>query len=194
MKKKMRQSVKLLVLTFILTFFAGGLAVRAAGSFYINLRNATVNIGDSDNKLLLEIKGLSEGDRKPKWSSWNENIAKVDQEGDKGVVTALRKGKAVISSGIGFPRETCVVTVVEPSIKLNKTAAAIYYGEQERNCTAVQLKAAVKGARMETEWSSSDENVAAVDAAGRGDRQGAGKGSHNSCGKRQNSILHHYCT
>ena len=106
----------------ILTLFAGSMAVQAANRFYINTKKATVNIGDEDNKLVLEIRNLSQSDKKPSWTSWNENIAKVEQQGDKGVVTAISKGKTVISSGVGFPRETCVVTVVEPEIKLNNVA------------------------------------------------------------------------
>ena len=63
-----------------LTFLVGGRAVSAAGSFHISLKKATINIGD-DNRLELEVEGLTADDKKPRWNSWNENIAKVDQEG-----------------------------------------------------------------------------------------------------------------
>ena len=174
MKNKIHQSIKIVLLTLVLTVLVGGLAVQAAGSFHISLNKATINIGD-DSRLELEVEGLTADDKKPRWNSWNENIAKVDQEGDKGIVTALSKGKAIISSGIGFPREICTVTVVEPSIKLNKTAASIYYGNETQNCTSIQLKASVKGADKDIAWSSSNEAVATVDTAGKVNPKAAGR-------------------
>lgn len=173
-KKKVHHSIKILLLTLMLTFLVGGLAVSAAGSFHISLKKATINIGD-DSRLELEVEGLTADDKKPRWNSWNENIAKVDQEGERGIVTALSKGKAIISSGIGFPREICTVTVVEPSIKLNKTAASIYYGSKAEDCTSIQLKASVKGANKDIVWSSSNEAVATVDAMGKVIPKAAGR-------------------
>ena len=88
-------------------------------------------------------------------------------------MTALRKGKAIISSGIGFPRETCLVTVVEPGIKLNKAAAVLYCAPSPESAKAVssgdmlQLKATVKGAGKNTVWSSSNKKVATVDSTGK---------------------------
>ena len=168
----MRKKVYALLLTLLLTLLIGGMAVYAESSFGINIKTATVNIGDEKNPLVLEIEKLPEG-RKTKWVSWNENVATVDQEGEKGVVTALRKGKAIISSGIGFPRETCLVTVVEPSIKLNKATAVIYCAPASENAEAtsngntIQLKATVKGANKDTLWSSRNTKVATVDATGK---------------------------
>ncbi len=168
----MRKKVYALLLTLLLTLLIGGMAVYAESSFGINIKTATVNIGDEKNPLVLEIEKLPEG-RKTRWVSWNENIATVEQEGEKGVVTALRKGKAIISSGIGFPRETCLVTVVEPSIKLNKATAVIYCAPASENAEAtsngntIQLKATVKGANKDTLWSSRNTKVATVDATGK---------------------------
>ncbi len=156
----------------ILTLFAGSMAVQAANRFYINTKKATVNIGDEDNKLVLEIRNLSQSDKKPSWTSWNENIAKVEQQGDKGVVTAISKGKTVISSGVGFPRETCVVTVVEPEIKLNKTSAVLYHGG---STVSIQLKASVKGADKKVVWKSADTEVATVNDQGVVTAKRAGK-------------------
>ena len=169
---EMIRKIRILILAMILTLFAGSMAVQAANRFYINTKKATVNIGDVDNKLVLEIKNLSQSDKKPNWTSWNENIAKVEQQGDKGVVTAISKGKTVISSGVGFPRETCVVTVVEPNIKLNKTSAVLYHGG---SAASIQLKASVKGANKEVVWKSADTKVAVVDAKGVVTAKGAGE-------------------
>lgn len=168
----MKKKVQITLLTILLTLLFGSVAVHAEGSFFINMKTATINIGDEENQLVLEIEKLPEG-KKTRWVSWNENIAVVDQEGQKGVVTALSKGKAIISSGIGFPRETCLVTVVEPSIKLNKTAAVLYCAPSPESAKAVssgdmlQLKATVKGAGKNTVWSSSNKKVATVDSTGK---------------------------
>ena len=173
MKKKIHRSIKTLILTMILIVIAGGgISALAESSTSINESSYTVNIGDDENQLVLWINNLPEG-KKTRWVSWNENVATVEQEGEKGVVTALRKGKAIISSGIGFPRETCVVTVVEPSIKLNKTSAVIYSDPTKENKKAassgdtIQLKATVKGADKNVVWSSSDQKVATVDKEGK---------------------------
>ncbi len=169
---QMKKKVQIALLTMLLTLLFGSVAVHAEGSFFINMKTATINIGDEENQLVLEIEKLPEG-RKTRWVSWNENIAVVDQEGQKGVVTALRKGKAIISSGIGFPRETCLVTVVEPGIKLNKAAAVLYCAPSPESAKAVssgdmlQLKATVKGAGKNTVWSSSNKKVATVDSTGK---------------------------
>ncbi len=168
----MIRKIRILILTMILTLFAGSMAVQAANRFYINTKKATVNIGDEDNKLVLEIRNLSQSDKKPSWTSWNENIAKVEQQGDKGVVTAISKGKTVISSGVGFPRETCVVTVVEPEIKLNKTSAVLYHGG---STVSIQLKASVKGADKKVVWKSADTEVATVNDQGVVTAKRAGK-------------------
>ena len=191
----MKKKVQIALLTMLLTLLFGSVAVHAEGSFFINMKTATINIGDEENQLVLEIEKLPEG-RKTRWVSWNENIAVVDQEGQKGVVTALRKGKAIISSGIGFPRETCLVTVVEPSIKLNKTAAVLYCAPVSESAKAVsggdilQLKATVKGADQNTMWRSSNKKVAVVDpdtgkvtavSAGTADITATANGVSSSC-------------
>ncbi|MEZ3475000.1 MAG: carbohydrate binding domain-containing protein [Lachnospiraceae bacterium] len=191
----MKKKVQIALLAMLLTLLFGSVAVHAEGSFFINMKTATINIGDEENQLVLEIEKLPEG-RKTRWVSWNENIAVVDQEGQKGVVTALRKGKAIISSGIGFPRETCLVTVVEPGIKLNKTAAVLYCAPVSESAKAVsggdilQLKATVKGADKNTMWRSSNKKVAVVDpdtgkvtavSAGTADITATANGVSSSC-------------
>lgn len=171
----MKKKVHILLLMFMLTLFAGKLAVSAATSgidFSINFKTAKVNIGDTDNKL--ELKLVKPGTDEvwggvTRWASSNVNIATVEQEGQTGIVTPLRKGTAIISSGVGFPRETCVVNVVDPSIKLNKTTANLYVGPLKEDSTrdggtSVKLKATVKGAdAKKVEWSSNNPKIASVE-------------------------------
>ena len=161
MKRKVNILIHSIILIFILALFVGNSAVLADDGIKINYTKCTVNIGDEDNVLQLKMENL--GDKKPRWVSYNVNVATVDQDG---YVKPLRKGTAVISSGIGFPRKTCVVTVVDPSVELNKSAATIYrsdIGTAPGN--KVTLTAKVSGAKKNAAdivWSSSDEEVAKV--------------------------------
>lgn len=170
----MKKKVHIMLLMFMLTLFAGKIAVSAATGgidYSINFKTAKVNIGDVDNRL--ELKLVKPGTDEiwggvTRWTSSNVNVATVEQEGKTGIVTPLRKGTAVISSGVGFPRETCVVTVVEPSVKLNKTTANLYVGPEEDGTraggTSVKVKATVKGAdAKKVEWSSSNSDIASVE-------------------------------
>lgn len=180
MKRKRRILLHSMILTFLLTLLVGSMVVHAEGEVTINYKTSTVNLGD-DTKLKLAIRNLDE-DKKPRWVSYNANVASVDQDG---VVTPIRKGKAIISSGIGFPRKICTVTVVDPSVKLNKTAVTLYrpgdVGSVSDNTTTatpapgstITLTAKVNGATKKATdvvWSSSDKEVATVaqDTKGRG--------------------------
>ena len=142
---------------FLLCVFimAWGMTANAE-DFSISQKTATMNIGD-----LLELR-VSDTDKKPVWISYNENIAKVDQNG---TVTAFRAGKTTIKVRSGFQTKTCTVKVVNASIKLNKTTATIYHGGTSTN--TLQLKATIKGATKNVVWESSDTNVATVDTKGK---------------------------
>ncbi|MDE7131262.1 MAG: carbohydrate binding domain-containing protein [Lachnospiraceae bacterium] len=171
MKRKVNILIHSIILIFILVLFVGNSAVRAEDEVRINHTSYTVNIGDEDNVLQLKMENQKEGDKKPRWVSYNVNVATVDQNG---VVTPLRKGKAIISSGIGFPRKTCVVTVVDPSVKLNKSEVTLYRSANENTPgNTITLTARVNGATKKATdvvWSSSDESVVKVepDLKGRG--------------------------
>ncbi|MDE6740011.1 MAG: carbohydrate binding domain-containing protein, partial [Lachnospiraceae bacterium] len=171
MKRKVNILIHSIILIFVLALFVGNSAVRAEDEVRINYTKYTVNIGDEDNELQLKMENQKEGDKKPRWVSYNVNVATVDQNG---YVTPLRKGTAIISSGIGFPRKTCVVTVVDPSVKLNKSAVTIYRSDKENTPgNSIMLTAKVNGATKKATdvvWSSSDTSVAKVvpDTKGRG--------------------------
>lgn len=101
------------------------------------------------------------------WSSSNEAVATVDQEGN---VTAVGNGKAVISfvsNDIGKTKKEakCNVTVTQAvtEVKLNETSGTVFVGKP------VTLKATVEpktAKNKKVEWSSSNENVATVSANG----------------------------
>ncbi|MDE7258990.1 MAG: hypothetical protein K2N77_07110, partial [Lachnospiraceae bacterium] len=87
MKRKVNILIHSIILIFILALFVGNTAVRAddANKSTINRTKWTVNIGDEDNVLQLKMDNL--GDKKPRWVSYNVNVATVDQDG---YVTPLR--------------------------------------------------------------------------------------------------------
>ena len=151
----MKRKVRLFLLLLCVFIMAWGMTANAE-DFSISQKTAVMNIGDR-----LELK-VSDTDKKPVWISYNENIAKVDQNG---TVTAFRAGKTTIKARSGFQTKTCTVKVVNSSIKLNKTTATIYHGGTSVN--TLQLKATIKGATKDIVWKSSDTNVATVDAKGK---------------------------
>lgn len=151
----MKKQISILLTTMILSLLFGSMTVYAAG-FSISESKATLNIGDSID---LDVTGT---DKAPKWTSYNVNIATVNQDGE---VTAVRKGKTTISARIGLTYKKCTVTVVDSSIKLNKSAATIYTGGTSTN--NIQLKATVKGANKAVVWTSDNEKVATVDNTGK---------------------------
>ncbi len=149
MKKKTRMLIMMLVMLLAFSITAN------AEGFTLSKDKMTVNVGDT---VTLETSGT---DKVPVWTSYNANLVKVNQ---RGRVTALKKGKTTVKVLAGAESKTCTVTVVGSSIKLNRTAAAIYHGKQ--STTSVQLKAAVKGASKNVNWVSSDTSIAAVNEKG----------------------------
>lgn len=172
MKRRAGILARSVILTFLLTLLLGSFVVHAEegdNGVSINHTKYTLNLGDEDDVLQLKIENLKEGDRNPRWISYNVNVATVDQDG---VVTPLRKGIAIISSGIGFPRKICVVTVVDPSVKLDKAAATLYRSANESTPgNTIMLTAKVNGATKDAKdvvWRSSDTSVAKVEKDDRG--------------------------
>lgn len=144
------------ILIAAIALLLGTMPAQAADGVIISQTKATVNIGDT---LDLTVAGT---DKIPTWTSYNANIAKVDKFGE---VTALRKGKTTIRARAGSIYKTCVVTVVDSSIKLNKKNATIYHGGT--STSTVQLKATVKGASKAVTWESLNPDVAVVDTKGK---------------------------
>ena len=101
------------------------------------------------------------------WSSSNESIVKVDQEGK---VTAVEEGTATITAKAGKKSATCKVTVGEYqlAVTLNKTSVTLNpakIGEDGEN--AYQLKTTVKANKKSAtpdtiSYKSSNELVATV--------------------------------
>ena len=102
------------------------------------------------------------------WSSGNESVATVDQEGN---VKPLKAGQAVIAftsddTSRGKKEARCTVTVTQgvTSVVLEKTTGILQPGKTIQLTAAVQPQTA---ANKKLIWSSSDESVATVNRKGK---------------------------
>ena len=108
------------------------------------------------------------------WSSSDESVATVTEIG---TVHAVAAGKATITAKAGDKEATCKVTVTEPvieveSIELDASEVTLETGNSMTLTATVNPDDATDPT---VTWSSSDENVAAVDANGKVTAVGAGE-------------------
>ena len=123
--------------------------------------------GDEETGLWAATDPVDAYIRTGTWTSGNETVATVDQEGN---VTPLKAGRAVITftsddTTRGTKEARCVVTVTQrvTSVELEETSGTVYPGK------TVQLKAAALPKDAENRkltWSSADESVATVNQKG----------------------------
>ena len=136
-------------------------------SVELDKTTAEMTIGD-EITLTATVKPENAANKAVKWSSSNEAVATVDQNGK---VKAIAEGNIVITVATeeGNVTATCEITVKKPvvvasSVVLNKTEAEITVGD------TLQLTATVlpeDAADKTIVWTSSDEKVAKVDADGK---------------------------
>ena len=102
-------------------------------------------------------------DKSVVWSSSNDNIAAVSQNGK---VTAQGGGTATITARAGEKMATCTVKVSVPaqSISLNKVEMTIVKGQSEYLSATIYPSDATE---TNVIWSSSDTNIAEVDEDGK---------------------------
>lgn len=113
----------------------------------VSPKTAKVVVGES-----ISLKAVIKGKNKtPSWSSSNKKYATVKN----GVVTGVKKGSVVIKATANKVSDTCNISVVKPTLKLNKTSLKLKKGASET------LKATKNGTAKIT-WSSSDKSVATV--------------------------------
>ena len=123
--------------------------------------------GNSSTQLTVTIDPEDAHIKTGVWSSNNESVATVDQEGK---VQAVGVGRAVITftsddTSKGKKAATCNVNVVQAvtSLELAETSGVVYVGK------TVQLKPTIQpqnAANKKLTWSSSDESIATVNANG----------------------------
>jgi len=57
-RMQMKKKVQIALLTMLLTLLFGSVAVHAEGSFFINMKTATINIGDEETKGNAQVKAM----------------------------------------------------------------------------------------------------------------------------------------
>lgn len=135
----------------------------------LNKNSIKLNLTDKNTySLKADIKN-KRFDTKVKWTSSDEKVAKVDENG---VVTAVGYGSATISVSAHNPGESfiksdkCQVTVTKSAEKkttvtLGKSSATLYVKG------TTNIKATVKNGSGKTTYKSSNSSVAKVDSKGK---------------------------
>lgn len=136
---------------FTIPAATGTLESHAAAKVKISKKKATIIKGKT---LQLKVNGTK---KKAKWSSNKKSVATVN---NKGKVTAKKAGKVTITAKIGKKKYKCVVTVKNPTVKLNKTSVSLDVG------ATIILKASADGKSKRISWKSSDSSVASVTTTG----------------------------
>ena len=111
------------------------------------------------NKITLKLNGTTQ---KVTWTSGNTSIATVSTQG---VVTAKRKGTAIITAKVGTKKYTCKVTVKAKtipiqSVSLDKSSLLLEAGE--RAVIQVTVAPANTTENKTVTWTSSNTKVATV--------------------------------
>lgn len=101
-------------------------------------------------KKTLKITGTG---KNPSWTSNNKSVASVSS---KGVITAKKKGTAVITAKVGSQKYTCKITVEDP--KLSTTSMYLCIGDK------YNLK--LTGTKQKVTWSSDKKSIATVSNKG----------------------------
>ncbi|MGL4484169.1 MAG: Ig-like domain-containing protein, partial [Anaerovoracaceae bacterium] len=133
-------------------------------SVSLNKTNFNINLGSSEF-LIASVMPETAGDTHVTWSSSDNNIATVTNQGD---VRGLAVGSAIITvtTRDGGKTASAIVNVRKPveRISLDKSIETIAIGT---NMDIVATVTPVDAINKEVTWSSSDENIALVSATGR---------------------------
>ena len=130
----------------------------------ISLDKSTLSLTKGESATLVATVSPSNATyKKIIWTSSDPNVASVNSEGK---VSAIAKGSATITVQVDDIKATCAVTVTVPveSITLNKTELTLKKGE------SVTLVATIKpddATEHTVTWTSSNSNMASVDANGK---------------------------
>lgn len=139
-------------------------------SFVLNKNNVTILAGETN--ILAGIIGPEDATTtKIEWTSSNKEVVKVTEDG---LLIGLKKGSAIVTASIkdesGIHTATCKVTVPETlivdvlGVSLNKTTLTLQKGTRETLQATVTPADATNTAVV---WTSSNKNVAIVNANGR---------------------------
>lgn len=146
-KRKCR-AAGLILWIFIL---AGVLPVQASAKVRLSKTSLTLTAGDTGT---LKLKGTK---KKPKWSSSKKSVAQVNKSG---VVTAQRKGTAVITAALGKKKYKCKVKVkAAPELVLSSKEISMKSGTSARIAVTSDTKENVI-------WGSTDSSLISVNSSG----------------------------
>ena len=130
----------------------------------ISLDLSTLSLTKGESKTLVATVSPANATYKQIiWASSDPNVASVNSEGK---VSAVAKGNATITAQVDEVKATCAVTVTVPveSITLNKTELTLKKGESETLVATVKPDDATEHT---VTWTSSNSNMASVDANGK---------------------------
>ena len=133
----------------------------------ITLNKSCLELTEGDSETLVAtVKPDDATDKTVMWSTSDESIAKVD---DNGKVTAVNEGTATITAKAGVESATCAVSISKKvievtSVTLNKTELVLAEGDSETLTATVKPDDATE---KTVTWSSSNATVASVDANGK---------------------------
>lgn len=152
--------------TAIITAYSGDIirnctvtVTNPAASVTLNKTSETIRKGQTFT-LTATVEPFDSTD-KLRWTSSDTGTVTVNE---KGMVTGVKGGTAIITASAGTASARCTVTVTSTvaSVALNTTAMDIMLGER------TQLKAAVSPSEAAADviWSSSDDSIVSVDVRG----------------------------
>ncbi|MFL0268873.1 cell wall-binding repeat-containing protein [Candidatus Clostridium radicumherbarum] len=140
----------------------------------LNKTTNTLTVGATDT-LIATISPSNATNKNVQWSTSNSNVATVDAAGK---VTAIAAGTATITvtTVSGNKTASCNITVENPvinvsSVSLNETSSTHTVGNTDTLIASVLPSNATN---KNVQWSTSNSNVATVDAAGKVTAIGAG--------------------
>ena len=125
-------------------------------SIKVNKPTAVIYTGGTSTQtvqLRATVKGASKA---VTWTSLNPAVATVDE---KGKVTSVSDGQAVIMATANGKTDTCVVKVLKNSISLNMDTMQL---GTKGNGSAIKLTPTIVGTGKSVKWTTSDKTVATV--------------------------------
>ena len=125
----------------------------------ISLNRTNVTLGEGESFLLKATLSPKDATEAVTWSSSDENIATVGQDG---TIKAVKQGSATIFAKAGDLQASCVVTVIKrvASITLDKANLTLFIGNTYILTATVLPEDATDNT---VTWSSLDTNVATVE-------------------------------
>lgn len=117
----------------------------------IKSKEAKLERGDT-----LKLNATTSNGSNVKWKSNKKSVAIVD---DTGLVTCMKPGEAIITATADGTSVTCVITVKQPTVTLNKTKVTLYRGQKSTLTSKISSTA-------KPTWKTNKKSVAMVDANG----------------------------